>query len=73
MPLKTQDGSILVSKSTIVRLLQSCTARRLDSNSTLFDIGYEQHKNDMARVLQREFNLDLNMNPAAELIKELSR
>lgn len=73
MGLKVQDGSILVSKTTVIRLLQACTARPMKSASTLFDVGYEQHKADMARILQREFNIDLNMNPAGELIKELSR
>lgn len=62
----------MVTNKTIIRLLLQCTPKSLGSDATLVDIGVEQHKRDMAMLLQKEFNVDLGLNNAADMIKKLS-
>lgn len=67
------DGSILVSKKTIINLLQVCRPTSLGSDATLVDLGVEEQKKKFALLLQKEFNIDLGLNPASQLMRNLMK
>lgn len=67
------DGSILVSKKTIINLLQACRSSEITTDSTLVEFGMEEQKKKFALILQKEFNLDLGLNPASQLTRELMK
>jgi hypothetical protein len=69
--LQTVDGSVLVSKETIAKLIRFCNPRELGNTDTMYDVGMEQAKAKMARLLQQEFQIDMNLNPAPELLRML--
>lgn len=72
MAMTSMPGGVLVTNKTIIRLLLMCAPKPLGSASTLVDVGVEQHKRDMALLLQKEFNIDLGLNNAADMIKKLT-
>ena len=73
MSLTSIDGSILVSKSTILRLLNAVRHTPLSNQSTLFDAGVEEQKRQMAEILKGEFKLTSGFNPARDLRLELKK
>ncbi len=68
MPIHTHDGSILMDRNTLRALLWQCKAVPLKSDCTLFDVGYETAKQDMARLLCKEFGIDLGHINVADAI-----
>ena len=71
MSVTAMNGSTLVSNHTLANLIQACMPRQLDSSSTLFDVGVESNKAATARLIQKEFNLDVGLNPAAAMLRRL--
>lgn len=71
--LQMVEGSILVSKPTLLRLVASCLPKRPTPDVTLYEVGYEQAKKEMAQLLQREFKIDIGLNPAQQLMQELKK
>ncbi|ANS06227.1 hypothetical protein HOR19_gp34 [Phage MedPE-SWcel-C56] len=67
------EGSINVSKATLIRLIGACQPNKISAHTTLVEFGMEEQKKKFAEILQKEFGIDLNLNTASELIKELRK
>lgn len=73
MKIQKMDGSILISKSTLIRVMQSLRPARLGKDSTLFECGMEEQKRQIAEQLKKEFELETGFNPANDIIRKLSQ
>ncbi len=71
MAIHAHDGSILMDRKTLRALLWQCKSKPLHSESTLFDVGYETAKQDMARLLCKEFSIDLGHIDVGDAIRML--
>lgn len=73
MSITSMEGGILVSKSTLLRLINSVVAKPLDSNSTLFDAGVEEQKRKTAEMLKQEFKIETGFNPARDMMIDMKK
>lgn len=63
----------LISNAGLQSIIMLMLPNRLTANMTLFDIGYEACKRDLAEVMAKALDRDLADNPALELLKSLRR
>lgn len=63
----------LIPKKSLIRILSALAPRRLTSESTLFDAGYEAAKTDIAKLFEESLNIRLNANTAELLIRQLRK
>lgn len=61
----------IISRKGMVRLLEVLSRKDFKNTSTLYDVGYEQAKKDIATVLEAELNIQFETNPASRLAKQL--
>lgn len=61
----------VMTRQLMIRLLGVLEPVNHNSNSTMYDVGYEQAKQDILRVLSEAFNKDYNVPLTTKLIKEL--
>lgn len=69
--ITTLPGGMLVSKSTIIRLLQSVLPSRSSGRMTIYDVGYEAAKADIAEIVAGEFHLETGKQKVGDFIKAL--
>lgn len=61
----------IISKKGLHRLLSSLIRRDFNNTSTLYDMGYEQAKKDIAVILEGELNISFDNNSARNMIRAL--
>jgi hypothetical protein len=71
MSINKLDGSILISKMTLIKILQGLRPTRLGAGATLFQCGMEEQKRLTVEHLKKELDLETGFNPADDLIKRL--
>lgn len=67
----TRMNAPAISTRGLMNILQLMMPRRLNADMTMFDVGYEACKRDLAVVLGKELNLEFSENPASDLLKQL--
>jgi len=71
--LKPNRPSILTDKA-VARVLAVLIPRKHTNTSTLYDVGYEQAKADIAEVFSQELNVEFTQGvPVQRMIKDLKR
>lgn len=61
----------ILSKQSLIAVITCLLPRKLGKETTLYDVGYEAAKADIANVIGRHLNIDFSDNPARQLIKAL--
>lgn len=72
MSFQTYNGAILVDRVTIRQLLHHCRPTPLKSDSTMFDVGVEHQKQHFAKILAKEFGIDLGYMDVGDAIRMLN-
>lgn len=60
-----------ISTALLTRLLRVLLPKDLNGDATLFDLGYEACKRDLARTLANEINLPASSNPAPRMLNDI--
>jgi hypothetical protein len=73
MSVQKLDGSILISKHTLLRLIQGLRPATLGKDATLFQCGMEEQKRLTMEHLKKELQLETGFNPANDVIRQLQK
>jgi hypothetical protein len=62
-----------ISVKGLISVLQLMMPQRLTRDSSMFDVGYEACKRDLAVVLGKTMDMDFSENPAGDMLRQLRR